>query len=247
MRATIFTDEWCHGAWRHSVRAVFASVVLCAGLFGASGSKAQDVDTPSPGLEVGVEEEEGGGEPGDITLELAYTGVLFPIVDRIRGQAFIAYNAGFDILLGVGDLSFDVHENVDVGITYIVLARLDGDDEHTLRAYQSIAFKNGGFKFDVRNAIDYRLPTGSIDDRTRFRSRIRSTYNGDVSGIRFSIYVSAEPIYNFNQDEFTQISFAVGGYVHLVSNLWLNAFYQRTETKVGPDVDFPGAGILGIF
>ncbi len=207
--------------------------------------QAQEIEVPSVDEDLVAEEDE--DEEGAVTLALIDAGAVFSLDDNTKFQVFGAYNPRFDVSLFNADFVRDLSEEVTLGFTYVGLWRFGGVDEHTVRTHVSYAETHGPWVFDFRAALDYRLAINGVDDRWRLRPRARVKYQSDLSGTPFVLYLSAEPTYNFNVNEIEQVGFAAGGYVKVSGPIWVNAFYQRTQTKDGPDLDIPAIGVFAVF
>ncbi len=207
---------------------------------------AQNIDIPSIDQDVAAEEDESDTEDV-LTFALIDTGAVISLDEETRLQMFGAYSPRFDLTIFNADVVTDVTDKVTIGATYVGLWRFDGVDEHTARAQMTYSEKSGPWVFEARVIVAYRLGIDGVDERWRLRPRARVKYQNDFSGTPYVLYVSAEPTYNFNTNNVSQVGYAVGGYVRVTGPIWANAFYQRTQVDGGADLDIPAIGLFAVF
>ena len=181
----------------------------------------------------------------DVTIELAYIGLSTSLTEKVTAQAYGAYGFDDDLGLAIFDLSRAIHESVSVGGRYVYFGSDGGSDQHSFWGYLNAEKYFGpSWRIDTRQVVEQRFNTSGVDERTRYRPRFRVSYFGKLSAQNYQLYASVEPIFNLTDDNDDQTSWAGGGFLQLSKNIQLNAFYQFTETDRGPDIHFPGVGML---
>ena len=185
------------------------------------------------------------GQVDDVTIELAYFGLSTSLTERVTAQAYGAYGFDDDLGLAIVDLGRSIHENVSIGGRYVYFGSDGGSDQHSFWGYLNAERYYGpSWRIDTRQVVEQRFETSGVDERTRYRPRVRLSYFGKLSERNYQLYASVEPILNLTDDNDDQTSWAGGGFLQLSSNIQVNAFYQFTETDRGPDIHFPGVGVL---
>jgi|GEM_PF-4494065 len=181
----------------------------------------------------------------DVTIELAYVGFSTSITKKLTFQTYGAYGLDDELGLAIFDLGRKIQPNLSIGGRYVYFGSEGGSDQHSFWGYLNAEkFFNPSWRVDTRQVIEQRFNTSSVDERTRYRPRIRLSYFGKLNEQNYQIYGSVEPIFNLSDDNDDQTSWASGGFLQLNKNIQVNAFYQFTETDRGPDIHFPGVGML---
>ncbi|MEO1304760.1 MAG: DUF2490 domain-containing protein [Pseudomonadota bacterium] len=184
----------------------------------------------------------------DVTIELLYFGVTKDITDKINGQAYAGFGYDDELTLGVLDLGRTINSQIKIGARYQYFDTNGNNDQHSAWVYLNAEqFFAQSWRIDTRQVIEQRIATTGVSDRTRYRPRFRLSYFGNAVGRNYQLYGSVEPVLNLSEDNNDQTSWAGGAYLELNSRTQLNGFYQYTETERGPDIHFPGIGLLFTF
>lgn len=214
---------------------VLAPLFTCGGF-----SAAQEITPEPPTAAV--------GQLDDVTVELIYFGATKDITEKTTGQAYAGFGYDDELTLGVLDLGREIHKQVKIGARYQYFDTNGNSDQHAFWAYLTAEkFFAKSWRIDTRQVMEHRIATTGVSDRTRYRPRFRVSYFGNSLGRNYQLYGSIEPVLNLSEDNNDQTSWAGGAYLEINPKIQLNGFYQYTETERGPDIHFPGLGLLFTF
>lgn len=217
-------------------RAIFLTPLFAFGGLSA----AQEITPEPPSVEV--------GQLDDVTIELIYFGATKDITEKITGQVYAGFGYDDELTLGVLDLGRDINSQIKIAARYQYFDTNGNSDQHALWAYLNAEkFFAKSWRFDTRQVVEHRIATSGVSDRTRYRPRFRLSYFGNTLGKKYQLYGSVEPVLNLSEKNNDQTSWAGGAYFEITPKIQLNGFYQYTETERGPDIHFPGFGLLATF
>lgn len=185
------------------------------------------------------------GQLDDVTIELIYVGVSSGLTEGLTAQGYAAYGYDDELGLLIGDISRSLNDGIQMGGRYLFFGSDGNSDQHSVWAYLNAEkYLGSSWRVDTRQVMEQRFNTSGVEDRTRYRPRFRASYFGAAGERPYQLYASVEFILNLTDSNDDQTSWATGGFVQLREGVQLNVFYQFTETDRGPDVHFPGIGVL---
>ncbi len=114
-------------------------------------------------------------------------------------------------------------------------------EEHRLEIIPIVKWKWMKFKFKLRNRLEYRVIEG--DESWRLREKIKIKRDINLSGFKFSPFLSEEIFYDFKIGDFNQNRVKAGVSKEIIHNLEFTLFYMYKSNK--RDNSWFGANVFG--
>lgn len=181
-----------------------------------------------------------------LSIALYNTTGVYKLSDNLKTNVLIGYSPEVNLKLGVIDVIKKIDETFVYGTSYLYIKK-ESKTEHLFRGHFHLNHTLKKIKFNLRNALDYRVKTGNFSSYWRFRTRFRSTYSGSIKSIKYKAYAYLEPIYNFTQGKLTRFDLSIGTQIPITKHLIFHSNYIRFNFNKRPDINIYGLGIIVLF